>query len=336
MVDLNSAMKDINKGNVFPIYLITGDNDFLKDALIGSFKEALLQGENGEFNYQRYDYVNELKDIIDAANSLPFFSKWRLIVVKDEEVFKPGSFLDNDYKYFIEYMINPNPTTCLIFITGNDVDKRTKLYKKLIEKGKVLDCETLKGSSIIKWINKEFLNHNKKPDNALVNILTVVAKGDLYFLTNEIKKICSYVSNEHEVVHYEDVKEVLSKTLDAGIFQMIDHLAEKDIKNALRELNELIDLGEAPILINNMLARHYRLLLHYLIFKEKGYSENQLVQKLGIRFFVVAKLSNQSKGFTVKRLIDILKVLFEIDKKMKTISIDNRRMLELTLIELAN
>ncbi|KUO51412.1 MAG: hypothetical protein APF76_13655 [Desulfitibacter sp. BRH_c19] len=335
MADLNSAVKEVKKGNVFPIYLLTGDNDFLKDILIGNFKEALLQGENGEFNFQKYDHVDTLKAIIDVANSLPFFSKWRLIVVKDESVFKPGSFSDNDYKYVTEYLTNPNPTTCLIFLARSDVDKRGKLYKKLSEKGKVLNCETPKGVSIINWINREFSTYEKNPDNALVNILASVAKGDLYFLTNEIKKICSYVGNK-QAIYYEEVREVLAKTIDTGIFQMIDHLAEKDLNKALKELNDLLELGEAPILINNMLARHYRLLLHYLVYKKKGYSEKQLSQKLGVRFFVVSKLSSQSKHYNQRKLIDTLNILYENDLKIKTTSSDNRRMLELTLIELAN
>lgn len=334
MADLNSALRELKNGNVLPVYLVIGDNDFLKDSLIESFKKILLQGDNSDFNCQKCDKVEFLKEIIDAANSMPFFSERKLIVVKDEGVFKPGAFSDNDYKYFIEYLADPNPTTCLMFVAGNDVDKRGKLYKRLSESGKVLDCETPKGVHLLKWINREFAFYDKKPDADLVNFLASATKGDLYFLVNEIKKICSYAGSKQNL-KLEDVQEVLAKTLDAGIFQMIDHLAEKKLNKALNGLNDLLELGESPILINYMLARHYRQLLQYLIYSKKGVSEKELSQKLGVPFFVLGKLGKQARGFSIESLADILNALYKLDLKFKTSSSDSKRMLELTIINLA-
>lgn len=334
MADLNSALRELKNGNVLPVYLVIGDNDFLKDSLIENFKKILLQGDNGDFNYQKYDKVESLKEIIDAANSMPFFSERKLIVVKDEGVFKPGVFNDNEYKYFIEYLADPNPATCLMFIAGNDVDKRGKLYKRLSESGKVLDCETPKGVHLLKWINREFAFYDKKPDADLVNLLASAAKGDLYFLVNEINKICAYAGSK-QILKLEDVQEVLAKTLDAGIFQMIDHLAEKKLNKALKGLNDLLELGESPILINYMLARHYRQLLQYLIYSKKGLSEKELGQKLGVPFFVLGKLGKQARGFSIESLADILNALYKLDLKFKTSFSDSKRMLELTIINLA-
>ena len=335
MTDLNNTLKDLKSGDVFSVYLVVGDNDFLKDSLIEGFKKVLLQGDNGDFNYQKYDKVESLMMIIDAANSIPFFSERKLLVVKDEGVFKPGVFSDNEYKYFIEYLADPNPTTCLIFIAGNGVDKRGKLYKRLSESGKVLECATPKGIHLLKWINKEFALYDKKPDVGLVNLLASAAKGDLYFLTNEIKKICLYAGSK-QTLKLDDVDEVLAKTLDTGIFQVIDYLSERELDKALKGLNELLELGESPILINYMLARHYRQMLQYLIYSKKGLSEKELCQKIGVPFFVLGKLGKQARSFNIEKLTDILNALYKLDLKLKTSSSDNKRMLELVLINLAD
>jgi len=333
VVDLNNVLKDLKDGNIFPVYLVTGDNDFLKDGLVENFKKFLLQGDNGDFNYQKYDKVESLKGLIDTANSIPFFSEKRLLVVKDEGIFKPSVFSDNEYKSFIEYLGNPNPTTCLMFIAGSSVDKRGKLYKRLSESGKVLDCATPKGIHLLKWIDKEFASYDKKPDNGLVNFLASVAKGDLYFLTNEIKKICLYVDSK-QTLKLNDVEEILAKTLDTGIFQMIDYLAERELDKVLKGLNDLLELGESPILINYMLARHYRQLLQYLVYSRKGYSEKDLGQKVGVPPFVLGKIGKQARGFDIDKLKAILNVLYDLDLKLKTTSSDNKRMLELTIINL--
>ena len=335
MADLNNTLKELKNGNILPVYFVIGDNDFLKDSLIKNFKKILLQGDNGDFNYQKYDKIESLKAIIDTANSIPFFSERKLLVVKDEGIFKPGVFSDNEYKYFIEYLADPNPTTCLMFIAGNGVDKRGKLYKRLSENGRILECATPKGIHLLKWINKEFAFYNKRPDAGLVNLLASATKGDLYFLTNEIKKICSYVGSK-EALTLDDVDEVLAKTLDTGIFQMIDYLAEKELDKALKGLNDLLELGESPILINYMLARHYRQMLQYLIYSRKRLSEKELSQKLGVPFFVLGKLGKQARDFDVERLTVILNVLYKLDLRLKTTSSDNKRMLELIVINLAD
>ena len=335
MVDLNSALKELKNGNVFPVYLIVGDNDFLKDSLIENFKKILLQEDNSDFNYQKYHKVESLAVIIDSANSIPFFSERKLLVIKDENVFKPGIFSDNEYKYFIEYLADPNPTTCMMFVSGSGVDKRGKLYKRLSESGTVLDCATPKGAHLLHWINKEFAFYDKKPDTDLVNLLASSGKGDLYFLTNEIKKICSYIGSK-QTIKLDDVSEVLAKTLDTGIFQMIDYLAERKLDKALEGLKDLLELGEAPILINYMLARHYRQMLQYLIYSKKGLSEKELSQKLGAPYFVLGKLGKQARVFNIEKLTAILGILYKLDLKLKTSSSDSKRMLELTVINLVD
>ena len=335
MADLNSALSELKNGNIAPVYFIVGDSSFLRDNFIKSFRQILLQGSDDDFNYQKYEKVESLKEVIDTANSIPFFSERKLLVIKDEGIFKPGTFSDNEYKYFLEYLADPNPTTCLMFAAGGSIDKRGKLYKRLSKKGKVLACETPKGVQLLKWINKEFALYDKKPDDALVSLLASSSKGDLYFIVNEIKKICSYAGDK-QTLKLNDVYEVLAKTLDAGIFQMIDYLTEKKPDKALKGLYDLLELGESPILINYMLARHYRQLLQYLVYSKKGLSERDLAQRLGVPSFVLGKLSKQAKDFSAKDLTGILSNLYELDLKLKTTSSDSKRMLELAIVNLTH
>lgn len=317
------------------IYLLKGNSTYLQDIYIKKLKTNLQGNGDGDFDYENHEQVESLGRIIDAANLMPFFSAKRLIIINDHKIFKPGVFSEMEYKYAMDYLDNPSPYTVLVFITDSNVDKRGKLYKKVVAKAKTINCESPKGANLSNWINKEFLKHDKKADHPLINILATMSKGDLYFLTNEINKICTFIGKK-ELVRSEDVQDILAQTLDAGIFKMRDYLAEKDLKNTLKELEGLLGLGEPLVLINYMLAMHFRQMLQVLIFRQKGYPEKLIWQKTGGPQFVITKLIRQSRSYTQERLVNILRILYELDLKLKSSSSDGRRGMELALAEIIN
>ncbi len=335
ITNINEAINEIKKGNVNPVYLITGDNSYFQDQFIKIISTVIFGEEKNDFNYHKIDKINNLSEIIETANSLPFLANKRLIVVTDHNVFKAGSFSEREIKNFTDYLREPCNSTCLIFLIRGSVDKRGKLYKTFQKEASIVECILPKGMELIRWIKSEFSRYNKKPDTDLINYFASISNTDLYFLSNEINKICCYAHNM-ETISLTDVKEVLSKTLDAGIFQMIDHISDKNVSKALKELNNLLELGEPPILINYMLARHYRQLLQAYTYSKKGYSEKTLATKIGVPPFVIGKMMRQIRNKSMDELVEALNIFYQMDKELKSSSIDIKRTLELNIIKLAN
>lgn len=84
-----------------------------------------------------------------------------------------------------------------------------------------------------------------------------------------------------------------------------------------------------------MISRQLRLLLGYRLYKDKGYSEAQIQEKLQIKAFEFKKISSQSRNFTEGQLTNALNHILETDIKQKTSSFDEKLALEMLIINLS-
>ena len=114
--------EDIKTGNFKQIYLLYGEERYLKNQYTTRLRKALCQ-DGDEMNthfYQGKDF--SLGQVIDLAETLPFLAERRVMFFKDTGLFKAGG------EKLAEYLANPNDTTFFVF-TESEVDKRSKLYK---------------------------------------------------------------------------------------------------------------------------------------------------------------------------------------------------------------
>ena len=122
--------EDIKTGNFKQIYLLYGEERYLKNQYTTRLRKALCQ-DGDEMNthfYQGKDF--SLGQVIDLAETLPFLAERRVMFFKDTGLFKAGG------EKLAEYLANPNDTTFFVF-TESEVDKRSKLYKTVQFKGYV-------------------------------------------------------------------------------------------------------------------------------------------------------------------------------------------------------
>ena len=76
----------IKSGQFKPVYLIYGDEDYLRKQYKDRMKEALV-GDDG-MNYSYFEGKGiSVKELIDLGETLPFFGERRLIVVENSGFF---------------------------------------------------------------------------------------------------------------------------------------------------------------------------------------------------------------------------------------------------------
>lgn len=99
--------EDIKTGNFKQIYLLYGEERYLKNQYTTRLRKALCQ-EGDEMNthfYQGKDF--SVGEVIDLAETLPFLAERRVMFFKDTGLFKSGG------EKLAEYLANPNDTTFL-------------------------------------------------------------------------------------------------------------------------------------------------------------------------------------------------------------------------------
>ena len=121
---MKSLNEDLKTGQFKQIYLLYGEEAYLKKQYKDRFVKAMLP-EGDTFNYSYYEGkgVNP-KEIIDLAETMPFFAERRLIVLENT------GFLKNACPDLADYVKQMPETTNMIFVE-EELDKRGKLYKAI-------------------------------------------------------------------------------------------------------------------------------------------------------------------------------------------------------------
>ncbi len=124
--------EDIRSGNFKQMYLLSGEEAYLRRQYRDRLKDALLgDGDAMNAHYFEGKDVNP-GQIVDLAETLPFFSERRVIVLENTGWFKSGG------GKLAEYLANPAQTVGFVFVES-EVDKRSRLYKQVQQSGRVTE-----------------------------------------------------------------------------------------------------------------------------------------------------------------------------------------------------
>ena len=81
--------QDIKSREFKPMYLIYGEEAFLKKSYKNQMREAIA-GDDTMNSHSFEGKGLDLKEIISLADTMPFFGEKRLIVIEDSGLFKSG------------------------------------------------------------------------------------------------------------------------------------------------------------------------------------------------------------------------------------------------------
>ena len=120
---MQTLNQDIKNHTFQRAYLICGEEAFLKNSYKKKMMEAILDGDTKGI---------DVEEVIRLADTMPFFAEHRLILIENSGFFKSGC------EALLTYLPQMPDTTCMIFVES-EVDKRSKLYKKIRELGYIAE-----------------------------------------------------------------------------------------------------------------------------------------------------------------------------------------------------
>ena len=311
------------------VYLLYGNNDYL----INKEVEKLKQNTD-EMSINNYDLEETLlNQIIEDASMPDLFSNEKCIIVYNSYIFSgtTNKKLKEQDTTILENYINSDQSTNIIFILNKEkIDERKKITKLIKEKGKVLEFnKTTDINSIIKNLFEDY-----KISNDLINLLIDRVGNDIYTLENEIQKIKLYKDND-KIITKEDILSLTNKNINTDIFNLIEHIINKDIDNAYYEYKEIIKLEE-PIKIMIMLSNQFRIIYQAKELFKKGYTEGEIASIINIHPYRIKLALNKSRNYDTKSILKLLYQLSNMDIEIKTGKIEPSIALELFILNLKN
>lgn len=324
-MSMQSLNEDLKTGNFKQVYLLYGEEAYLKKLYKNRLKKAMTaEGDTMNFSYFEGKDTNP-KEVIDMAETMPFFADKRVIMMENTGFFKNASPELSDY-------VKELPeTACLIFIE-NEIDKRGKLFKAVKEKGRPVELARQDTQTLTKWVLGNVKREGKQIASQTVQFLLQKTGTDMENLEKELEKLFCYTLDK-DVIETADVEEVCTTHVENKIFDMVDAVAMKQQKKALHYYYDLLALKEPPMRILFLMTRQFRILMEVKEMTSKGYAGKEIASKAGIPPFTVKKYQAQAKVFTVSVLRGILEAAAATEESVKTGRLTDVLSVELFLIE---
>ena len=147
--------EEIREGTLKQAYLLCGDEAYLRRQYRDRVKKALM-GDGDLMNLNCFEGKGIVPgEVIDLAQTMPFLAERRVLVIENSGFFKKGG------EDLAAYLADPAPTAHFLFVEA-EVDKRSKLYKAVTAKGRVIECKTPDDGVLKRWVAELLMKDGKR------------------------------------------------------------------------------------------------------------------------------------------------------------------------------
>lgn len=329
-------------GNLRPLYLLYGSERFLLQKTLGLLIRAVAPGDN-PFNLQRLDADNlSVAELLNNANTLPFFAAQKLIIVDncpwfankkrdtEDDDGDSGAF---DQEALLAYLQNPADTTVIVFVGGESINKAKKLSKAVAKCGVIQEYSAIKGNNALIWLDEELAQFELRMASAAKQQLLLNCEYNCALIHNELAKLQVYLGDRQDVT-LQDVEKIVTGNAAASIFNLVDNVAAGNLAASQRALEQVV-LSDAPESIIPRLADHFETLYMVKVMQRQGHTTKEIMEATGkFHAFVIEKSGRQAAKYSEKQLEMALRTLQTADKKHKSGMTDALSACETAIIQI--
>ena len=316
--------EDIKTGQFKAVYLLYGEEAYLKKQYKDKLKNAMADPED-TMNFAAYEGKNiNAKEVIDLAETLPFFADRRVILIENSGFFK-GSCED-----LAEYMKQIPETTRFIFVE-EEIDKRSKLYKAVKSAGKIVEFTTQTEELLTRWILSRLKKEGKNITGSVMQLFLSKTGSNMGNIDRELEKLICYCMDKN-VIEATDVEAVTTEQTTNKIFDMVNAIAEHDQKKALDLYYDLLTLKEPPMRIMYLISRQFQILLNIKDMSGKGFDNATIAKNAGIPPFAVKRNMAQARGFSMQQLKQAIRDGVDFEESVKTGRMNDQMAVELFIV----
>lgn len=318
----------IKEKKIEGVFLLYGEEKFILQSYLDKMIEVALSEGDASMNLDIFDSPSiDIDKVLDALDTLPFLSDKRVVVLKGLELVSTKQA--NKAEKLVDYLPKLPPSTVCI-IVETEMDKRSRLYKKVNELGHVVEFKTLSENDLIKYIIDRMAKEKLQMDVNVARHFINVVGYDLTTIHNEMGKLRDY---SKQIVTTNDIDEICTRSIENRIFELVDCIGTRQKERALKLYEDLLLIKEPPIKILYMITRQFRLILQTKLLLESKADRQTMLNRLKVPPFVLDKNIKQSKNFTVNTLKQALQKCLDAELNMKTGNIPLELGIELLVLE---
>jgi DNA polymerase III subunit delta len=320
----------LKAGRIDPLYLFYGAEGFLRDAWARAVTEAALKGAAlREFNESSYSLANtDVQQAIAAAEQLPMMAGRRVVRVTDFSKLR-----ESDEGALTRYVARPVETSVVIFV-ADELDKRRKLSKTLLEACTSVEFSELKDAELVAWAKDHLRKLSATAEDRALRQTIALAGPGVRQLATELEKLATAALPAGHIT-IELVDELVGRSRELSNFELTDHLIARDRRRSLQTLARLLDDGVEPLMLIGLLASSFHRLALAKDLMSRGAPNEEV-------FRLVPMPQGKRAGFlaTARRadadeLARRIRRIADADLSIKTSQATPRLQLEMLVCELS-
>ncbi|MBR6405377.1 MAG: DNA polymerase III subunit delta [Lachnospiraceae bacterium] len=316
---------DIKNKSFLPVYLLYGDEDYL----VSQYKNRLFQAASDGDTMNTMSVAGKDTDLMklrDFTDTLPFFADRRVVLLEDTGLFKQAS---EGYDGWIEKL---PPTACVIF-SEKEVDKRTRLYKAVQNKGYIAELNHPDERMISDWVLKKIGQRKLSVTKDAFRRFFEICDPEMQTMENELQKLLDYCS-EKGTIETSDVDLVVTKSLQNRVFDLIDRVSSGKRVESLDLYYDLLALKEAPMRILYLITRQLNQMMLVLRMQREGRSRDQMAAVLKLRPFIAGKILQEASRYSIASLEGFLKEALDLESAVKSGDLQENMSVEMLIFRM--
>ena len=182
----------IKSGDFSNVYMIYGEEDYLKEYYVNKLKDKLVEPAFADFNFHQYDgKKTPVSEILNDADMMPMMAQYSLLLVVDY----PFDKSKDDVEKVKTYLKDINPSSVVVFLFNQiDVNAKFKTLENAIAKaGTVVNLEKRTEGELAKLIISSAKKRKCTIDTANAKYMISLVGNDIKTVFNELEKMCSFV-----------------------------------------------------------------------------------------------------------------------------------------------
>lgn len=300
------------------VYLLRGEEDFLRDSFLRELRALCVEEGTEAFNYHRLE-GGPLDQLREAVDAMPFMGERTLIEVRDFDVNKTTSYDPEALKALLAD-VPEWATIAFVFAPGYAPDNRLGVVKTLKKLAEDIEFRSPAENVLRQWIAREVRACGKVIGGGTADYLIWICGERMSTLLPEINKICGAAAGDE--ITRADIDAVAKKAPETTIFQLTDALGAKEYDKAASLLADLLaDKDEPPQKQIYMVSEQFRRLYAVKVAQDFGRQESYItdcIPELAGKSYFIRKLRNTAQNFSRARLARAVRMCAACDFGMKS------------------
>lgn len=354
------------------LYLVCGSEEYLVKENARKLVKKLTPEGGAEFAVEIVDgnvtkadeAVKAVYRVLEAVNTMGFFSSKKLIWLKDASFFgtdktSAAAAVTEAVAELAGVLKKGLPADVTLVVSAGEMDKRRAFYLACDKLGEVVVSDAIDPSKDRQWESKvtDFITAHarslgKNVSRQAVAQIIELNGANLRQIETELEKIAAYIG-DRDSMELADVRAVGSASREAIAWDLNDAVGERQLGKALRLLDRLLFQGEEVIGLLFAVASRVRqlLVLRELVDRKllrpggeymqlKGQLErlpdsvreelpaDRKLNPLLQHPFPVFKTLQQTGNYTRPQLIRAMQWLLETNQQLVTSSLPDRLAME--------